>query len=238
LLKGDVYTKPEVFESIPKQQLKEVKRLVEEHRIRAVLVEVPSVVGIKLYKMPGTSIIDYHMPIYDPKNYEKFLLYTAKVLSRINPKGRYLEKAEKVCEEVERIVRSCRKLNVNAVADVPPDQYAVSWIGVKVVGVLIRRPGLPVLPSDYERVKRLVESGEVGLVVVTNSTGEKFLEELARNRGIPVLKIPSPLSDESFLDRIREVSREEVFKPKSTPGFVCPLLAIPIALRVVRWFRY
>ncbi len=214
-----------------------IRDLVRSGEIKAVLIEIPKIPGIRLRRIPGTDMINYHMPIYDPKNYEVFIKYVASVLSRINPKGRYIERANRVCEEVESIVRSCKRLNVTAVADVPPDQYAVEWLGVRVKYVLIRNPGLPVLPKDYERVVESVREGKVGLIVVTNSPGRKFLENLASRYGIPVMFIPSPLSNESFVERFKEIAREKTFIPKESPGFLLPILAIPIALRVMRCCR-
>ncbi len=207
----------------------EIRNLVKSGEIKAKLIEIPKIPHIKILKVPGTGIPNYHMPIYDPKNYETFLKFVANVLERMNPGERYTERAMEVCKEVNEIVSKTRKLNVKAVADIPAVQYAVDWLNVSIVRVLVKTPGAPITPKDVTDVERAMK--DIQLVVVTNgSVPSQTLIRLAREYGKPVLKVPSPIEDKSVLKKLRIISEEvlELKPPKKTPGFesIATLIAL------------
>ncbi len=207
----------------------EIRNLVKSGEIKAKLIEIPKIPHIKILKVPGTTIPNYHMPIYDPRNYEIFLKFVADVLERMNPKGRYTERAMEVCKDVNEIVSKTKKLNVRAVADIPAVQYAVDWLNISIVRVLVKSPGAPITPNDVIDIEKAMK--DVQLVVVTDgSTASQTLIRLAREYGKPVLKVPSPIEDKSVLEKLRTISKEvsELRSPKETPGFesIATLIAL------------
>ncbi len=210
-----------------------IEKLVRAGEIKAELVEIPKIPGIVLLRNPMTGKVNLHMPIYDPHNYEVFLRYVAKVLERLNPKGNYLSRANRVCEEVERIVRNTKKLNALAVADQPESQYAVRWLNVSVVGFLVRSPELPALPEDVKRVERELGRVQLAVVLDTKTQASEMLKRMAEERGVPVLVVPSPLEDSSVLKKLEIISKEvESLKgrAKSSPGFEAVALLVALAV--------
>ncbi len=216
-----------------------IRELVESGEIKAELIEIPKIPGIRILKNPDTGLPNLHMPIYDPHNYEVFLRYVAKKLSQLNPNGDYIERAEIVCKRVEEIVSNTKKLNAFAVADLPVVQYAVSWLNVTIRHLLIKEPGLPALPEDVRAVENMKN---VQLVVVTdtNSTASQMLKSIAEERGIPVLVVPSPIEGGSILKKLKFISEEvnnlKFRKAKKSPDFgvLVALLGILVAVELRR----
>ncbi len=185
-----------------------IRELVNSGEIKAKLIEIPRIPGIKILSNPVTGLPNYHMPIYDPENYKIFLKYIAEELSKLNPNGRYLERANEVCKEIDELVKKTKKFNCIAVADVPVVQYAVSWLNVSIKYLLLKEPDLPALPDDVRRVEEGIENGEVQVVVVTDSKASKILKDLAREYGIPILYVPSPMTEGSTFGKLIKISNE------------------------------
>jgi zinc/manganese transport system substrate-binding protein len=208
-----------------------IREVVESGEIKAELIEIPKIKGIKLMKNPETGQINLHMPIYDPQNYKTFIFYTAGILQKLNPKGNYVERAEEVTKEVDEIVKNAKKLNVKAVADYPYTPYAVGWLNVSVVHLIVKEYSLPTSPD----VKNIFEE-DIGLVVVTKplSAKSEVLIDFAREKGIPILYVDSPLVEKSIPEKLRSFSLEE---PKKTPGFDLTLVisALLLALGWRKW---
>ncbi len=190
---------------------KEVKRLVEEHRIRALLVEVPSVVGIKLYKMPGTSIIDYHMPIYYPDNYIAFMKRLVEVLEKLNPdKRKYYEanllKITKLVEDLKTLVQLSEK---PCVGDKPYTLYVCKWISRGRILVLEKAPGAPITPSTLAEAAKLLSLG--GLAVVSwppSSPSSRTLLDYAKRMHSIIVRVYPPSTSKPILESIEEAALE------------------------------
>ncbi len=209
----------------------EIRNLIKSGEIKAKLIEIPKIPHIKILKIPGTEIPNYHMPIYDPKNYETFLKFVANVLEEMNPRGGYIGRAVEVCRKVDEIVAKTKKLNIKAVADTPAVQYAVSWLNVTIVHLLVKAPGVPATPKDIMDVEKAMK--DVQLVVVTNdSIASKTLLRLAKEYGKPVLTIPSPIEDKSVLKKLEIISKEvsELKPSRETPGFGSIVALIAVVL--------
>ncbi len=188
-----------------------IRRLVEEGKINAVLVELPRIPGIKLRVNPATGHLNLHLPVYDPGNYVVFVEYLAKVMGKLNPacSNVYRENALKLIDRVNAIVEETPKINASVVADTPVCQYAVEWSGARVVDLLIREHGVPATPTDIERIEELLSNGSIGFIAVispSKAPASRRLVELAHEYGVPVLYVPSPTSPTSVVDKIENVS--------------------------------
>ncbi len=188
-----------------------IRRLVEEGKINAVLVEIPKIPDIKLRVNPATGYLNLHLPVYDPGNYVVFIEYLARIMGELNPAcfNIYRENALRLIGRINSIVEETPRINAGIVADTPVCQYAVEWSGARVVDLLIREHGVPATPSDIERVERLLRNGSVGLVAVISppkAPASRRLVELAHEYGVPVLYVPSPTSPTPVIDKIENVS--------------------------------
>ncbi len=215
-----------------------IREMVERGEIKAKLIEIPKIEGIKILKNPETHQKNLHMPIYDPKNYIVFLRYVAGELESMNPKEDYRGKVEIVEDRLKGITN--KRLEAKAIADYPSTQYAVTWLGVNVTRLVVKEHDLPVTPDVSEIIKS-VKSGEITLVVVTKpvvSKQSQMLLEIARENGIRVLYVESPLSKKSVLEKLKYISEQvdvEVEEEKRTPGFGFLTALMVLAFR--RWIR-
>jgi len=201
----------------------EIRSRVEEGGFKAVLIEIPRIPSIKLYLNPATGKPNYHMPIYDPGNYEVFLKHLVSVMGSLRPGCRdmYEEKLNMVLEKLRGIVLSAPHLNVTAVGDAPLTQYAVSWMGVNISYLVIREHGASASPEDIGRIRSAMSRGLIGLAVVTSpaeAAASRSLEDMAREYGVPLLSVPSPLAEGSIPEKLarivenaRAISRVEAY---------------------------
>ncbi|MCD6488306.1 MAG: metal ABC transporter permease [Desulfurococcales archaeon] len=203
----------------------DIRRLAEKGEVRAVLVEIPSIPGINILENPVTGQPNYHMPIYDPWNYKVFINYTAHVMAEKNPLciEQYLSKARSIIAEIDNIVNTIQKIDVIAVADTPVTQYAVSWLGIDIEYLMIKEHGIPATPDDIYRIEKAMAGGEIGVAIVLEPTtlpASQQLVEMAKTYNIPVLKVKTPTSQESILEKIKYiVSQASSLKKETiTPG--------------------
>lgn len=184
------------------------------------LIVIPSLLeklGGRILLNPNTGKENLHMPIYDPENYKLFMKYVAERLAELNPKckSHYLAALRNVVERIDKLERSAPRLNVSAVASAPPAQYAVEWMGVRIVRLLVPEHGVPPSTSDVRAVQDLLKGGKVGLVVVIcDNNGrplgpaDKRLVELAREYGVPSICVPAPYLPGSIPDKLAKVVGE------------------------------
>jgi len=89
-----------------------------------------------------------------PENAIAIVEATAKALSAVNPEmaNVYSSEAKRFrckVEAVEKTLRAAvRERNVTAVVEMPPDQYALEWLGIKVVAAIKPEEEVPALPPD------------------------------------------------------------------------------------------
>ena len=178
------------------------------------LVEIPRIKGIRLLRNPDTGQPNYHMPIYDPRNYIVFIDYVAHRLAELRPgcANHYLSAARSVAERVEALASRAPKLNVDAVGSVPPVQYPVEWLGVHVRLLLSPEAGVPPTPAILEKAKRMLSSGAVAVVMVRGGEPatpiDARLESMARELGAPVLRVPAPFLPGSIPSKLEVVVEE------------------------------
>jgi len=215
-----------------------IKKMVENGEIKAKLVEIPEIPGIKILKNPVTHNPNYHMPIYDPENYKVFMRYISEILYNITGDKSYKERAKKVIDEVNKIVNNTKKLNVTAVADLPYTQYAVSWLNVDIKYLVTKEHGVPPTPQDLQTIENAIKSGEIKLAVITKdgSKASEILLDLAKKYKIDVLYVPSPISVKSIPDKLKEIHLE---KPSRQASFelVMGIVALLVAHVWNNWKR-
>lgn len=192
-----------------------IRKLVEEGRLNALLVEIPSIPGIKVLENPVTHTPNLHMPIYDPSNYKVFIKYVARVLGEVNPRCRktYINNAERIIRRLDEITAKAPRLNVTAVADTPLCQYAISWLSVNISHLVVKEHDVPVSPDDLGLVESMLRDGEIGLVIATSppeARASRILVELASKYRVPVLYVPSPLLPSSILDKLENITLQAV----------------------------
>ncbi len=213
-----------------------IRELIESGEIKAELIEIPKIPGIKILKNPATGLPNLHMPIYDPHNYEVFLRFVAEKISQLNPNENYRDRAERVCKKIDEIVANTKKLNAIAVADLPVVQYAVSWLNVSIRYLLIKEPGLPALPEDIQAIEKAMNDIQLVVVTDTNSKASQMLRNLAEEKGVPILVVPSPIAEESILEKLKYISEEvsnlKVQKAEKGPDFgvLAALLGLIVAV--------
>jgi zinc/manganese transport system substrate-binding protein len=187
-----------------------LRTIVEEKK----LVEVPRIPGIRLFTNPVTGKPNYHMPIYDPSNYRLFIDYLAEKLASARPECRqhYLAAAARVERRLEAIIKDTPRLNVQVVGSLPPVQYALNWLGVRVVWLLVPEPGTAPSPQTVRTAERLLAEGAYAAVTTigTNyaSNADAKLAAMAKELGRPVIRVPAPFAKGSILEKIEAIVRE------------------------------
>ncbi|HIP63505.1 MAG TPA: ABC transporter substrate-binding protein [Archaeoglobus profundus] len=209
-----------------------IKKMVENGEIKAKLIEIPNIPGIKILNNPITHNPNYHMPIYDPENYKVFIKYVSEVLYNITGDKSYKDRAKKVIDEVNEIMRNTKKLNVTAVADLPYTQYAVSWLNVDIKYLVMKEHGISPTPQDLQAIENAIKAGEIKLAVITKD-GPKVSEillDLAKKYEIDVLYVPSPISMKSIPDKLKDIHLE---KPSHQAPLEFPIIIIALLIAYV-----
>jgi len=190
-----------------------IREIAQSIQLKAVLVEIPKLKGIKILQNPATNKPNYHMPIYDPSNYETFIKAVADTLANLNPKcfETYKENAEKIIQKIRVLKAYANYTNITAVADTPPTQYAVSWLGIKIKYLVIKEHGVSATPSDLLKIEEAISKGHIKLAIVlspVNQAASKKLEELAAKYDIPVLYVPAHFSKGTFLEKLNTITSQ------------------------------
>lgn len=190
-----------------------IRELVESGELGGVLVEIPSIPGIRIAENPVTGRPNYHMPIYDPYNYILFIKYLRDVMSSLRPsmKQYYYEKACEVIESVMEMINATPRFNASVVIEKPYMQYALEWTGARIEYMLVKEEGAPPTPIDVAEIENAVKTHRVGLVAVTepaSTTTASKLIDLAGKHGVPIVFVPAPARPESMMDKIERVSEQ------------------------------
>ena len=200
---------------------KRIEELVSAGELKAVLIRVPSVVQLVL-RNPVTGQPNYHAVVYDPRNLYSLLSAVASAASKLRPSCSkvYAERLARISEKVNELLKYAGRFNASAVAEVPALQYAVEWLGVKVVALAQPEHGVQPSPALIEKIEKMAASGRVSLAVIvegSTSPAASFLRELAARYGLRVVEVPSPLKPGSMLDKL-EVVVERVSNAMGVAG--------------------
>ncbi|MEZ0346651.1 MAG: zinc ABC transporter substrate-binding protein [Infirmifilum sp.] len=189
----------------------QIRDLVSKGEIKALLLEIPNIPGIKIKQNPATGQPNYHWPIYDPENYKTYIDYVEQKLEKLRPDcaAEYKNHAKAILDNVTQIQTQTVRLTLCAVATSPPAQYAVEWTGLQVKYLLIKEEGVPATPQDLTVIENSLKSGECRLILIVGATSTPIAQkalELSSKYNVPYLQIPDPISPDSTLSKISAVS--------------------------------
>ena len=192
---------------------KSIEDMASRGELRGELVVIPRIPGIRIYENPVLGTPNYHAPIYDPHNYEVFLKHVTSILAKLRPgcSGVYESKLSQVLERLRDIVENTPKLDYVAVADTPLTQYAVTWLNITIKYLVIKEHGVPATPRDIEEIKSFLEKEQQVIAVVTSPVklpASQQLEQLAREKGVRILYVPSFLLPSSTLSKLENISQQ------------------------------
>jgi len=186
-----------------------IKELAERGELNVTVLDVLEIPGLKPSVNPVTNQLNYHMPVKDPVNYLLFTSRLTRVLAELNPSKAecYYSNYFRVLDEVySKILVYRDEYNGLVVVDTPHAQYYVEWMGFNVAWILKYEEEVPVTAESLEKVRELLSSGHVKLLVVTEGfPGEALLVEEAGKYGVPVIVVPHPSSDTSVLEGLHRV---------------------------------
>ena len=186
-----------------------IKELVERGELSAILLDTLEIPGLKLSKNPVTGQLNYHMPVKDPVNYVLFISRLVEDLASLNP-----EKAECYYSNYIKLIRELYTSVLVyrgdytglAIVDSPHSQYYVEWIGFKVVWMLKYEEDIPVTTKSLEVFREFLANNSVKVVFVAEDFPHySFIVEEASKYNVLVVKIPSPTSNVSILDGLKQV---------------------------------
>ncbi len=216
---------------------KMIHEKVASGEIKAHLVEIPKIKGIKIRRNPVTGQPNYHMPIYDPKNYLTFMNHLREIMSELNPScaSTYNENYWRVRTEVERIIERASRMNITAIAVTPVAQYAVEWMGIKVKYLLLKDVGVPATPPELIEMRREAMLGKIDAMILVGSSKTQLnlkAKELARESGIPYIAVPSPLETRSIPDKLSDII-SSFSKLNLTKGNVIEYSELPLVVSLL-----
>ncbi len=167
--------------------------------------------GVTLLKTPSGKV-NVHYPIYDPRNYLAFMESLASRLAELNPgcAGYYQTALERIMREARGILSKEGSLQgFRAAASTTMVQYAVTWLGVEIVGYVVEDPEGQALPSSVGAIEGLLKTGSVDIAfIVVDSSGrpltraDAWLSEKAAEAGIPVVGVEAPYLPGSTLSKL------------------------------------
>lgn len=183
----------------------QIRKIVEGDR----LLEITRIQGIRLEKMPN-GVVNPHMPIYDPDNYEKYIEALASALADKMPQCKDVIESN-MHAVTARLARldECRGSlqGAKAVLGSPAAQYAVEWLGVDTSVILSPGEEAQVTPETLRRAVEVLEEGGIAVVLV-DPHGEpigkrnQWLYEQAARLGSPVIYVPAPFTPGSTLAKL------------------------------------
>jgi len=186
-----------------------ITELRDQGVIKAVILEIPKVPGIKLLQNPNTGLPNLHMPIYDPRNYLEFLRNLTNTLKHLNPAcaGTYESRYELVKNKIGELLSSVKPLNLRGVGAKPAVQYAVSWLGINLTVFLVPEEGVSPAINTVREIEDQVRKGYVNIIVVTAEEDAyvNYLRSLGAQYGIPVLEVPLPFSEGSIVSKLENI---------------------------------
>ncbi|MEM1678093.1 MAG: zinc ABC transporter substrate-binding protein [Ignisphaera sp.] len=186
-----------------------IRKLVEGGELNSILIEVPYINGIKVFKNPSTGTENYHGILFYPENYIVFLNNLKHILSSLKPQCSkvYEENVNKLILRLQKIIELNSSLNKIAVLDSPVIQYIAEWLGLNVSQILMSEEEVPIVPKDIERVEKILDNYSDSIVVVTNgSKAFQYLINLASKYRREILLLPNPLLSSSIISMLENIA--------------------------------
>ncbi len=174
------------------------------------VVEIPEIPGLILYNLPSGAI-NLHMPIYDPRNYIKYIDYVSDIIKSKIPECSNIieqnrinlsEKAEKIYDRYRNILKGRP-----AILSSPASQYAVAWLGVDIKGFILVEHGTSTSPEQVSQAEEILRYDGLAVVIVDDNgepvdQASSYLRNLADKYGSPILNVPAPYLGDSTLEKI------------------------------------
>jgi len=177
--------------------------------LKAVIIEIPKIPGIKLLQNPSTRLPNLHMPIYDPNNYLIFLRNLTNTLKHLNPAcaETYEARYKLVEENITKLLSNVKRLSLRGVGVKPVVQYAVTWVGINITDFLIPEEDVSPTPTTVSKIEELIKRGHVDVIVLTAEEDAyvNYLRSLGTQYGMPVLVVPLPFTEGSVISKLEKV---------------------------------
>ena len=188
----------------------QIESLAEQGEFNATLIVITRVPGVKIYLNPATHQPNLHMPIYDPHNYIAYIRFLASKLAQANPrcKSHYVEAASQAIARVNTLLEKAPSLNLHAAATTPLAQYAVTWLNVSVDKLFIKEHDVPPSPDDIRDIEAAAAAHRIQLIVIVEAGRtpvNQKAREIASAYGLPVLEVPSPLTEETIPGKLSTI---------------------------------
>lgn len=193
---------------------KRIKQLVERGEVGALYLGTRSLTGVRILSLPASDAPNLHFPIYHLDNYRIFLQALSEYLEKLCPQeaGTIREKLDNILERLDEVKERVQSLPPQtAVASIPPAQYALEGLGVRVVHILVTETEAGASPDSLERARNLLQEGGMAAIVVVpapagglepSTTADRWLEEQARVVDAIVIRVPHPLAEGSVLEKL------------------------------------
>jgi len=197
----------------------DIRQLKSEGIVRALLIEIPNITGIKVRYNPVLGVPNYHWIIYDPNNLRTFAAALINELSNLRPECRdtYTKKFNYLNDLISQLLEDAPNLsNATFVASTPVMQYAIEWTGARIVALVLKEEDMPPTPQDLNHISQLLSSGAVRFFAVINVAQNQlpstdpnvYLAEEAEKYGVPVIRVPSPLEMRPTIEKLQIVVAE------------------------------
>jgi len=190
-----------------------IRELVNNGEIKAILIEIPKINGIKILNNPATGLPNLHMPIYDPINYITFINNITETMQKLRPSHADTYNANRlsIISKISYLLASAPRIYLDAVADKPLTQYAVSWLGIRIRYLIIKEPGVPATPSDLNIIRNEMAKGRINLAIITEpaiDASSQQLIDMANEYNVPILYVPSPLSNATIIEKLSNIASQ------------------------------
>lgn len=187
-----------------------IREKISRGEFRAVLVDPLLIGNISIRYIPGTNLRNLHGVTYDPFNYKLLVteIYNNLVSLNHGKAECYRENYEKVVKEIDNLLLHKNLFRLKALADIPHVQYAVEWLGIEIIDVIVKEHDLPVDPRTLNDAERLLKNREIDLVIVnypSHGAATDWLIEKAREHGVPALQVLDPNYAEKTVAKLRRV---------------------------------
>ena len=192
--------------------------------LKGALVNILEIPGLMVAVNPSTGQLDYHMPLYYPLNYLLFVRNISQTLAALNPSEAscYMEKARNIAEKVADLFATAPRLRGVAVGDLPYTVYVAKWLGLDLIGLLVKEEGVPATPEEVSTFRSLMANGSVSYVLVTfygsdNPTASRQLEDWARMYGVKIIELYGESYPNSMLDKYNFIMGQMSNTSSSSP---------------------
>uniref|UniRef100_A0A7J3MXP7 ABC transporter substrate-binding protein n=1 Tax=Ignisphaera aggregans TaxID=334771 RepID=A0A7J3MXP7_9CREN len=197
-----------------------IKKLIGDGVLKAKLIEIPNIPGIKFLEHPLSGTINYHGLLMDINNYLTFIENVTNTLTfiRHDCSDVYRSKFEEIVSRAR--VAGVKKLLKDRVAviDSPILQYLVNSLGAEVKHIVQIEHEVPITPKDIAKAEDVVKTygNKTIMVVLKESIARASLNDIAYRYRVPFVELPNPLSYNSILgyhESVLEMISQDMMSP-------------------------